>query len=84
MKDKIKENYQSLFLENIKWLRAHYSITEKEMSEKLGIGKRTLKIIESGEFPERLSVSVLFRIEKHFGVQARKMVGERLDDNRHN
>ena len=48
------------------------------MSEMLGIGIKTLQRIESGEFPERLSVSVLFRIEKYFGVKAKLMVGERL------
>lgn len=78
MENKNTDEYQRIFIDNVKWLRKHYTLTEKEMSEMLGIGIKTLQRIESGEFPERLSVSVLFRIEKYFGVKAKLMVGERL------
>jgi len=78
MKKESAENYQSLFIENVKWLRSKYSLTEREMSKILGVSVMTLRRIENGEFPERLSITVIFRIQKYFNVEAKRVVGERL------
>ena len=78
MKKEAVENYQSLFIENVKWLRYKHSLSEKEMSKILGVSVLTLRRIENGEFPERLSITVIFRIQKYFKVEAKRVVGERL------
>ena len=78
MKTEAVENYQSLFIENVKWLRHKHSLTEKEMSKILGVSVMTLRRIENGEFPERLSITVIFRIQKYFKVEAKRVVGEIL------
>ena len=53
---------------NIKTLRAKNNLSEHEMATKLKIGVKTLRNIENGDFPPRLSCEILFRIQHHFGI----------------
>lgn len=56
------------FCENIKLLRINNGLSEKEMAQLLGIGTKSLRSLENGVFPPRLTCDVLFRAKKHFGV----------------
>ena len=58
------------FMRNIAWLRKRYGISKKKMAELLGVGVGTVNKLERGEFPPRLSVSVMYNIWRHFHIGA--------------
>ncbi|MBR6801523.1 MAG: helix-turn-helix transcriptional regulator [Eubacteriaceae bacterium] len=51
---------------NITYLRKSLGLSEKQMADIPGIGGGSLKKIEKGIFPERMSVEVLHRIKTNF------------------
>ena len=53
---------------NILCLRRTNNLTKKEMAKILGIGIASLNKIEQGILPPRLSVTILFKIQAHFGI----------------
>lgn len=57
------------FCENIKNLRAEKRLSKKEMARLLGIGVRSLSMIEDGKLPSRLDCRVLYRIHRQFGIK---------------
>lgn len=67
-----------IFLNNIAWLRRHYGLTKKEMARRLGISIWSLKKIENGELPSRLTIDVLYRIYQVFGISMADFVSVRL------
>ena len=67
------DKYIRYFCENIKAIRKANKLTKKKMAEKLGIDKNDLSILEKGKVPDELSVDVLTKIYKHFGIKASKM-----------
>lgn len=62
-----------VFSENVKCIRKEAGLSQKEMAHMLGIGVSTLSKIENGVLPPRLSCSVLFRIQRHFGIHPKDM-----------
>ncbi len=72
-KDKTTEN----FCRNIKKLREQQGLSKKNMAERLGIGVRSLSLLESGILPPRLSCDVLWYIYDHFGILPQEMFGEK-------
>ena len=67
------DKYIRYFCENIKAIRKANKLTKEKMAQKLGIDKRNLSILEKGKVPDELSVDVLIKIYKHFGIKATKM-----------
>ncbi len=63
---------------NIKWLRKHHGISKKRMAQIMGIGIGSLNQLERGSVPQRLTVTVLFAIEDHFGIAPPELLGKRL------
>lgn len=61
------------FCENIRLIREQNRLSHEEMAKRLGISKKSLLSIESGILPPRLSCSILFRIEREFGVSPKDM-----------
>lgn len=59
-----------IFMKNIAYIRKKHGLSKREMAKLLKIGVESLNKLESGELPKRLSVKVLFEIERHFGVLA--------------
>ena len=57
-----------ILTENIKNIRLYYGISKKKMAQLLGIGVKSLRRIKMGDIPPRLSVEILFKIKKHFGI----------------
>ena len=68
-----KTDYFFVFSENVKCIRKEAGLSQKEMAHMLGIGVSTLSKIENGVLPPRLSCSVLFRIQRHFGIHPKDM-----------
>ena len=57
------------FMKNVAWLRAHYGLSKKDMAKRLGVSVMTLAKIEKGQFPPRLHISVMYNIQRQFGVR---------------
>ncbi|MBQ8003250.1 MAG: helix-turn-helix transcriptional regulator [Clostridia bacterium] len=58
------------FCQNIKKLRERHHLTKTDMVKKLKISIPTLKKIESGELPKRLTVKVIYAIVDEFNISA--------------
>jgi len=56
------------FCENVRFLRKKYHLTQKEMAKDLKIGIKSLRALERGEIPKRLSCDILFSIHERFGI----------------
>ena len=67
-----KEELNNL-LYNIKWLRMQHGLSEKQMAEILGIGVGSLRKIENGALPPRLSVSIVFKVQNYFCIQPKDL-----------
>ena len=57
------------FCTNMRSLRLLHKLSQKEMAKALGIGLKSLRKIEAGEIPPRLSTDVLFAIHNRFGIR---------------
>lgn len=57
-----------IFGQNLKKIRKAKGLSIKSMAKILGIGERSLSLIEGGFLPPRLDVSILFKIYSEFGV----------------
>ena len=69
-----------VFCENIKLLRIKNDLSCAEMAKRLGIGQKMLRLLECEILPPRLSCSILFRIEREFGVPPQNMFSPLSDD----
>ena len=73
-----KETEIMLFCENIKSIRKTNKITKKEMAKLIGIGTKSLTLIENGRLPPRLGCDVLFEIQKEFGIAPKTMFSKNM------
>ena len=53
---------------NIKKLRELNKLSQKEMARMLGIGIETLRSLENGIIPPRVSASLIIKISKLFNI----------------
>ena len=63
----IKGNSEN-FLYNIAWLRRRYKLSRRDMAKILGIGILSVKKIEKGKLPKKLTVNAIDNIYAVFGV----------------
>ncbi len=63
------ENVELIFCANVKELRKKNNLSKREMAKRLGIGVKSLTLIENGIIPPRLNCEILFYIRKSFGVK---------------
>lgn len=63
------------FMRNVAALRKNNGLSKRRMAALLGVSVRTLNMLESGVFPPRLRVDVVFRIQKHFGIAMKDQWG---------
>ena len=73
-----KETEIMFFCENIKALRKINNLSKKEMAKLIGIGTKSLTLIENGRLPPRLGCDVLFEIQKNFGIAPKTMFSENM------
>ena len=70
----MKEDYEArIFGNNLKRIRKDNGLSMKAMSKKLGIGVKSLSLIEKGIFPPRLSTDILLKIHSEFGFLPSEM-----------
>jgi len=60
------------FINNIAYLRKKSGLSKKEMATVLNISIYALNKIERGELPEKLSVEIVFNLQKHFKISPEK------------
>ena len=53
----------------IKKLRKDHSLSQKEMAERLGVSVYTIRKIEKGCLPQRISAAVLIRVYREFSIK---------------
>ena len=61
------------FSYHIQRIRKEQKLTQREMAGRLGIGVRTLSMIEKGILPPRLSCAIIFRIQDQFGIHPKDL-----------
>lgn len=66
------------FLHNVVWLRKQHGLSKKQMAKILGIGIGSLNKLENGELPPRMSIRILDRIQKYFGISKADQFAKRL------
>lgn len=69
----IIEEQSLIFCNNILILRKKHKLTQAQMSELLGIGVKSLRSLEKGEIPPKLSCDVIFNIYTVFGIYPSEM-----------
>ncbi len=60
------------FMNSIAYLRKKNWFSKKEMANVLNISIYSLNRIERGELPEKLSVEIVFNLQKHFKISPEK------------
>ena len=63
----------AVFCRNVKMLRAGHGLSKKEMAEILGIGTASLTKLEQGIIPDRVSVSIVIKLSRYFGIKPCKL-----------
>lgn len=61
------------FCRNVYELRKYYGLTQREMAAKLGIGVGSLRMIEHGKIPERMTCEPIFKLSLEFGIPIRNL-----------
>jgi len=60
------------FINNIAYLRKKNGLSKKEMANVLNISVYVLNKIEKGELPKKLSVEIVFNLQKYFKISPEK------------
>lgn len=64
----------SVFCENFKKLRKKEKLSKRKMAKILGIGVKSITLIENGTVPKRLSFKIMIKIYNNFGITPQKMI----------
>ncbi|MBR5535077.1 MAG: helix-turn-helix transcriptional regulator [Clostridia bacterium] len=67
---------EEIFCNNIKRLREKHKLSKKEMAKKLGISTYSLRIIEEGRFPEKLTVDIFGYLMDEFKILPSEIFAE--------
>lgn len=64
---------------NIRCLRAIHGLSRTAMAKKLHISTKTLDALETGLFPERIGIKLLFHVQLAFGIAPKILLSTRLE-----
>ena len=64
---------------NLLWLRKKRGYSQKTMAQLMGIGVKSLRALERGELPPRLTVACLPPVCRHFQISLSELFGTWLD-----
>lgn len=79
MKTNQMDRELEILASNIVWLRKKNRLAKNRMAHILGIGVGSLIQLEKGVIPQRLSVDVIFAIEKYFHIHPAKLLSCQLE-----
>lgn len=80
MEKSMSEDTSAIFTHNIRWLRRRYGLSRRKMAQVLEIGRWSLDKLERGEIPPRMTVDILFAVQKNFGVSPSDQLSQRLGE----
>ena len=72
------KNDISIFCDNIKSLRERNNLTKTEMCKILRISNHSLRMIEGGFLPPRMSCEVLIRACRYFSVSPKDILSKNV------
>lgn len=58
-----------IFCGNLRYLRCRHGLSKREMSRILGIGVKSLTLLENNTVPPRLGCKMLFRASRYFKIR---------------
>ena len=64
------EQAEKLFCWNVCKLRKEHGLTKKQMADIMGVGVRSVRMIERGELPPRLGCGALYALAEYFDLPA--------------
>ena len=64
------KNYDELlnFCHNVKYVRQKENLSKTKMAKTMGIGERSLNLIENGVFPKHLGINAVVKFCFAFGI----------------
>lgn len=65
-----QDEYLLILCDNLRRLRRAHGLSKKEMAKILGIGVKSLSLLENNILPPRLGCEMLFRASQHFKIRA--------------
>ena len=60
--------WSAAFCSNIRYLRKTHGLTQAQMADIMGVGISTVRLLENGTLPKRLSYVVLFPLCEYFDL----------------
>ncbi len=68
------------FCKNVTQIRKNYALSKKEMSKILGIGVRSLSMIENNIIPKRLNCLIIVRVCESFKITPKDLLETLIDE----
>ncbi|MBQ9745279.1 MAG: helix-turn-helix transcriptional regulator [Clostridia bacterium] len=69
----------SILCENVKRLRKREKLSKKEMARIMGVGVRSITMLENGVMPVRMKADVLGRLKWRFGVTIEELFSKIIE-----
>ena len=69
-----QQNEYQCVCDNIRYLRRSAGLSRTGMARRLHITVKTLDLLESGVFPQRINIRFFFYVHQVFGIAPRKML----------
>lgn len=67
------------FSQNLIHIRTYYGLSKVRMAQLLGIGVGTLNKLEQGKIPPRLTIDILFFVQKEFHISPAQLLSGVLE-----
>ena len=65
------------FCSNVTYLRKKHGLTQVQMAQIMDVGVKTVRLLERGILPPRLSADVLYRLHIHFHISINALLSSR-------
>ena len=62
-----------IFCQNIKKLREREKLSKKDMAKRIGIGVKSLTMLENSILPKRLTCEIVFKIQDEFNIHPKNI-----------
>lgn len=75
MKKTAQHTDREILSHNLLWLRKKHGYSQKTMAQIMGIGVKSLRTLERGELPPRLTIACLPPVCRHFHISPSDLFG---------
>ena len=69
----------SILCENVKRLRKRENLSKKEMARLMGIGVRSITMLENGVLPIRMKANALWYLKWRFGITIEELLSKIIE-----